>query len=38
VHAHDESSAARGADEVSAAYELADEAPHARPIVLETIG
>jgi pyrimidine-nucleoside phosphorylase len=37
VHAHDDRSAARGADEVLAAYELGDEVPPARPIVLETI-
>jgi pyrimidine-nucleoside phosphorylase len=37
IHARDEESAARGADEVLAAYELGDEAPPARPIVLETL-
>jgi pyrimidine-nucleoside phosphorylase len=37
VHARDERSAAQGAEEVVAAYELGDEAPPARPIVLETI-
>jgi thymidine phosphorylase len=38
VHAEDESSAARAAEEVLAAYELGDQQPAARPIVLETIG
>jgi pyrimidine-nucleoside phosphorylase len=38
VHASDEESAARAADEVLAAYAFADDAPAARPIVLETIG
>jgi pyrimidine-nucleoside phosphorylase len=38
VHAQDEEAAARAADEVLAAYTLADEAPQATPIVLETIG
>jgi pyrimidine-nucleoside phosphorylase len=38
VHAGDDDSAARAADEVLAAYTFADEAPPARPIVLETIG
>jgi pyrimidine-nucleoside phosphorylase len=37
VHASDEESAARAADEVLAAYAFADDAPAARPIVLETI-
>jgi pyrimidine-nucleoside phosphorylase len=37
VHARDEPAAARAESEVLAAYELADEAPPARPIVLETI-
>jgi pyrimidine-nucleoside phosphorylase len=37
VHARDDASAARAADEVLAAYEFGDEAPPARPIVLETI-
>ena len=38
VHARDDDSAARAADEVLVAYTLADEAPAATPIVLETIG
>jgi pyrimidine-nucleoside phosphorylase len=38
VHAGDDESAARAADEVLAAYTFADDAPAARPIVLETIG
>ncbi len=37
VHARDEASAARAGDEVLAAYTFGDEAPSARPIVLETI-
>jgi pyrimidine-nucleoside phosphorylase len=37
VHARDDASAAQGCDEVLAAYELGDEAPPSRPIVLETI-
>ena len=38
VHAHDDAAAAQGCDEVLAAYAFTDEAPAARPIVLETIG
>jgi len=38
VHAQDEESAARAADEVLAAYTFGDDAPEATPIVLETIG
>ena len=38
VHASDDESAARAADEVLAAYAFAEDAPAARPIVLETIG
>jgi pyrimidine-nucleoside phosphorylase len=38
VHARDDESAARAADEVLAAYTFADAAPAATPIVLETIG
>jgi pyrimidine-nucleoside phosphorylase len=38
VHASDDESAARAADEVLAAYTFADDAPTATPIVLETIG
>ena len=38
VHAHDERSAAEGAEAVLAAYDVGDEVPPARPIVLETIG
>jgi pyrimidine-nucleoside phosphorylase len=37
VHARDDTSAAQGCVEVLAAYELGDEAPPSRPIVLETI-
>jgi pyrimidine-nucleoside phosphorylase len=37
VHARDEAAAAAAVSEVLAAYELADEAPPVRPIVLETI-
>jgi pyrimidine-nucleoside phosphorylase len=37
VHARDEASAARGAEEVLAAYELGDEAPRERPLLLEVI-
>jgi pyrimidine-nucleoside phosphorylase len=37
VHAQDDASAQQAEAEVLAAYELADEAPLARPIVLETI-
>jgi pyrimidine-nucleoside phosphorylase len=37
IHARDEESAATAAAEVAAAYELADERPRPRPIVLETI-
>jgi pyrimidine-nucleoside phosphorylase len=38
IHAHDESSAEQAADEVLAAYDVGEDAPPARPIVLETIG
>ena len=38
IHARDEESANAAADAVLAAYALADEAPPARAIVLETIG
>jgi pyrimidine-nucleoside phosphorylase len=37
VHARDEASASTAVDEVLAAYELGDEAPAARGIVLETL-
>jgi thymidine phosphorylase len=37
IHARDESAAGRAEAEVLAAYELGDEAPASRPIVLETI-
>jgi thymidine phosphorylase len=37
VHAQDDASAQQAETEVLAAYELGDEAPLARPIVLETI-
>jgi pyrimidine-nucleoside phosphorylase len=38
VHARDETAADEGAREVTAAYELGDEAPRARGIVLDVIG
>ena len=38
IHACDERSAAEASDDVLAAYELADEPPRARPIVLDTLG
>ena len=38
VHARDDAAAARAAGEVLAAYTLADDAPPATPIVLETVG
>jgi pyrimidine-nucleoside phosphorylase len=38
VHASDDESAARAADEVLAAYTVVDDPPAATPIVLETIG
>jgi pyrimidine-nucleoside phosphorylase len=38
VHARDEASAGRAADEVLAAYGFGDSAPAATPIVLETLG
>jgi pyrimidine-nucleoside phosphorylase len=38
VHARDETSAGRAAEEVLAAYGFGDSAPAATPIVLETIG
>jgi pyrimidine-nucleoside phosphorylase len=37
IHARDEASAAEAEAELLAAYELSDEAPVARPIVLETL-
>jgi thymidine phosphorylase len=37
VHARDDASAQQAETEVLSAYELGDEAPAARPIVLETI-
>jgi pyrimidine-nucleoside phosphorylase len=37
IHARDEASATTAAAEVAAAYEVADEPPRPRPIVLETI-
>ncbi len=37
VHARDETSATQACEEVRAAYELGDEPPPARPVVLETI-
>ena len=37
VHARDDAAAQQAEAEVLAAYELGDEAPPARPIVLETI-
>jgi len=38
IHARSEREAAAAADEVLAAYEIGDEPPRSRPIVLETIG
>jgi pyrimidine-nucleoside phosphorylase len=38
IHARDEASAAVAADDVAAAYELADEAPPARGVILDTLG
>jgi len=38
IHARDEQSADDAAGEVSRAYELGDEPPRARPIVLDTLG
>jgi thymidine phosphorylase len=38
VHARDEPSAAEAAAEVLAAYELADEQPAPRPVLLEVVG
>jgi len=38
VHARDEASAARGAEEVASAYELADEPPAPRPLLLDVLG
>jgi thymidine phosphorylase len=38
LHARDERSAGEVAADVLAAYELGDEPPRARPIVLETLG
>jgi pyrimidine-nucleoside phosphorylase len=38
IHARDEASAAAAAVEVLAAYDVGDEEPRARPIVLDTIG
>ena len=38
IHARDEQSANEAAAEVGAAYELGEEPPRARPIVLDTLG
>ena len=38
VHARDEEAAARAVEEVRAAYELADEPPSPRPVVLDVLG
>ncbi len=38
IHARDEDSAAEAAADVLAAYELGDEPPRPRPIVLDTLG
>jgi thymidine phosphorylase len=38
IHARDEHAADEAADDVLAAYELGDEPPRARPIVLDTLG
>jgi pyrimidine-nucleoside phosphorylase len=37
IHARDEASAAEAAESVLAAYELGDEPPEARPVVLDTL-
>ncbi len=37
IHARDEASAAEAAEAVLAAYEVGDEAPRERPIVLDTL-
>jgi pyrimidine-nucleoside phosphorylase len=38
VHARDDASAARAAEEVASAYELADEPPAPRPLLLDVLG
>jgi pyrimidine-nucleoside phosphorylase len=38
IHARDDASAARAAQEVVSAYELADEPPPARPLLLDVLG
>ena len=38
IHARDEQSANEAATEIATAYELGDEPPRARPIVLDTLG
>ena len=38
IHARDERAAAQAAQDVLAAYELGDEPPEHRPIVLDTLG
>jgi pyrimidine-nucleoside phosphorylase len=38
VHARDEASAARAAEEVASAYSLADEPPAPRPLLLDVLG
>jgi pyrimidine-nucleoside phosphorylase len=38
VHARDDASAARAAQEVTSAYELADEPPPPRPLLLDVLG
>jgi pyrimidine-nucleoside phosphorylase len=38
VHARDDASAARAAQEVASAYELADEPPPPRPLLLDVLG
>jgi pyrimidine-nucleoside phosphorylase len=38
IHARDDATGREAADAVLAAYEIADEAPAARPIVLDTLG
>ncbi|TML99972.1 MAG: hypothetical protein E6G02_14010, partial [Actinobacteria bacterium] len=37
IHAHDEPSATAAADEVLAAFEVADEAPRERSVILDVI-
>jgi thymidine phosphorylase len=38
IHARDDAAASEAAQQVSAAYELGDEVPRARPIILDVVG